>query len=411
RSLSALSGTAAVPALYAAGAELVSRRAGLVAGLLAAVSPLLVWYSQEGRSYALLTLLAALSLLFFARALRGGSGRAPAAWAVVSTLAIATHYYGGFLVGAEALWLLWRSPERRRAAIAVAGVGAAGVALLPLALDQRSNGHFASFVAGSGLSQRVKEVPKKFLVGEQGTPGDYGPLVEKLVPVAVVLVLVALALVVWRADRAERRGAAVAASLAAVAVGVPLAVSLAGADVFAAYLLIAAWVPAALVVAAGLAAQRAGALGPGAAALLAALMCAVSAYVAADPTLQRPDVRAAARALPAAGGPRAVVVSPAGALHPLRLYARRLRALPATGVRVAEIDTIGMRSRDESFRDRFGVAAARLRAPVGFRVAARVVGDRFTLVRLVARSPRFVTPRQLGELKLGRSDVAAAVEP
>src|SRR5882762_614115 len=44
-SLSALFGTLAVPALYAACAELVSRRAAILTGLLAAVSPLLVWYS------------------------------------------------------------------------------------------------------------------------------------------------------------------------------------------------------------------------------------------------------------------------------------------------------------------------------------------------------------------------------
>ena len=101
RSLSALCGTAAVPALYAAGKVLISRRAGLVAALLAAVSPLLVWYSQEGRAYALLTLLAALSLVLFARALSGGGSGSLAGWAVVSALVMATHYYGGFLVGAS----------------------------------------------------------------------------------------------------------------------------------------------------------------------------------------------------------------------------------------------------------------------------------------------------------------------
>src|SRR3954452_10350433 len=71
RSLSALAGTATIPVLYAATCELVTRRAALVAAALAACSPLLVWYSQESRAYALLGLATALTLWFFARALEG----------------------------------------------------------------------------------------------------------------------------------------------------------------------------------------------------------------------------------------------------------------------------------------------------------------------------------------------------
>ena len=54
RSLSAVFGTLAVPVSYAAGAALCSRRVGVVAAALVAVSPFLVWYSQEARSYSLL---------------------------------------------------------------------------------------------------------------------------------------------------------------------------------------------------------------------------------------------------------------------------------------------------------------------------------------------------------------------
>ena len=46
---------AQIPALYVAATELVSRRAGLITAALTAGSPLLIHYSQEGRSYALLT--------------------------------------------------------------------------------------------------------------------------------------------------------------------------------------------------------------------------------------------------------------------------------------------------------------------------------------------------------------------
>ena len=49
-----LVGTATVPVMFAAGKELVSRRAGLIAAALTATSPLMIWYSQEARAYALL---------------------------------------------------------------------------------------------------------------------------------------------------------------------------------------------------------------------------------------------------------------------------------------------------------------------------------------------------------------------
>ena len=59
RSLSALAGVATVPVAYLIGAELRGRRAGLMAAALVAVNPMLLWYSQEARAYALLVLLCA----------------------------------------------------------------------------------------------------------------------------------------------------------------------------------------------------------------------------------------------------------------------------------------------------------------------------------------------------------------
>jgi mannosyltransferase len=62
RSMSALVGTLTVPAAYLAARTLASSRAGLVTATLVAVSPYLIWYSQEARSYALLLLLSVCSL-------------------------------------------------------------------------------------------------------------------------------------------------------------------------------------------------------------------------------------------------------------------------------------------------------------------------------------------------------------
>ena len=77
RSLTAVFGAATVPVGYLVGRQLTGRRAGLVLAALIAVNPMLIWYSQEARSYALLVFFGALSLLFFVRALEPGAGPRP----------------------------------------------------------------------------------------------------------------------------------------------------------------------------------------------------------------------------------------------------------------------------------------------------------------------------------------------
>src|SRR5204862_17850 len=79
------------------------------------------------------------------------SARRFALWALAAAAALATHYFAGFLIGAEAVWMLWRTPARRRAAAAIAAVALVAGALLPLALHQRSTGAAAFISAGSLL--------------------------------------------------------------------------------------------------------------------------------------------------------------------------------------------------------------------------------------------------------------------
>jgi 4-amino-4-deoxy-L-arabinose transferase-like glycosyltransferase len=409
RSLSALLGTLTIPVAYAAAARLVSHRAGLAAAALTAVSPLLVWYSQEARSYALLVLLAALSLLFLARALEEERHGPLVWWAVVSALALATHYYAAFLVVPEAVWLVAASRRRVPAVIAASAVVAVGLALLPLALDQRDTGNFTSFIEDISLSQRLKEVPKKFLGGEQGTPGDYGALVEALIPLAALLAAGALVLLVTRGNPQERRGALLAGGLAAVAVGVPVAMALAGFDYFAAYLLIAAWVPAAVAVAAGFGAERAGRLGVTGAAALTLVFAAASVAGVVEEDLQRPDYEAAAKALGEPDAPRALVATPDNSPAPLRAYGRDLQALPGGGAPVSEIVLLGMASEDESTRRRPGADARRPPAP-GFRLVELREADRFTLARFGSPRPVRVTREQLAASALGEGDPAITVE-
>jgi Predicted membrane protein len=108
RSLSALFGAATVPVGYLIGRQLATRRVGLILAALLAFNPMLIWYSQEARSYALLVFFAALSLYFFVKVLDTRRGRDLAFWAVASALALCSHYFAFFAVGIEAAWLLVR---------------------------------------------------------------------------------------------------------------------------------------------------------------------------------------------------------------------------------------------------------------------------------------------------------------
>src|SRR4051794_41415640 len=102
RSLSAVFGILTVPVAWRAAREWFdSARAGLIAAALVAFNPFFVWYSQEARSYSLLVLMAALSLLFLGRALRNPSPRALALWAIAAALALLTHYFAAFLLVPE----------------------------------------------------------------------------------------------------------------------------------------------------------------------------------------------------------------------------------------------------------------------------------------------------------------------
>ncbi len=126
RSLSALFGTLTVPVAWMIGLHLGSRRTAAIAAALVAANPILVWYSQDARPYALLVLLSALSFLFFLRSRSDPTTGNYAGWAVASGLALATHYFAAFLIAAEAAVLLARGSRRRRPCRGRSSAAAAG---------------------------------------------------------------------------------------------------------------------------------------------------------------------------------------------------------------------------------------------------------------------------------------------
>jgi mannosyltransferase len=385
RALSALFGTLAVPVAWRAARELFSPRAGLLAAALVAFNPFFVWYSQEARSYSLLVLMAALSVVFLVRALRERTRRAYGLWALTAALGLLTHYFAAFLLLPEAAWLLWAARERA-ALTAVGAVAVVGAALAPLALHQRAQGH-TSFIADLSLRSRITALPKTLVTGELGTPTPLiGPLAGLIAVAAIVYAL---------RERPARMLMAVAATTAAL----PLVLALSGADYLLPRNLIALYVPVVVVVAAGL--SGAGPMGVAGAVVICAVALTVNLEVASEAKLQRDDWRGAAWALGPVTVTRAIVVTPDFAERPLRLYGGSMPPLPPAGADVREVDVVG-NARPVRF--------PAPRPPPGFQVASRKTTPSYELIRYSASTPVHVTPAALEATRLGTKPAAILLQ-
>ncbi len=374
RTLSALAGTLTIPVVWACGREVSDRVAGWAAALTA-VSPAMYYYSQEARTYALLILFCALAFLFFERAAVRRDGRSLAWWGGFSVLALLTHYFAAFLFVGEAA-ILARRLGWRRVLAPVAAVAVAGIALLPLAIDQRNSGK-AKWIEESSLVSRIGETAKQFLVGL------YGPLQIATAVISGVLVLGALWLLLTRARGAERDRARDAAIVAAVGVALPLLLA-AGhlIDVFDGRNVIAAWIPYAVLIAIGIGCAAAGRLGAAIGTVLCAISTAVIVATNLLPGYQRDDWRGVAEALPKRPAYARVLVVERYGGSPLSVYLGPLRAPATPQVKVREIAFAHLRTRHTS-----GAPYApyvQLRAPRGFRLASVDKNEAFAVTRFVA---------------------------
>ncbi len=379
RSISALAGVASVPVAYLIAERLRGRRAGLIAAALVAVNPMLLWYSQEARAYALFALLCALSLLFFVRALGGTRRGDVLAWGAFSALALATHYFALFGVAAEAAWLL-----RRRGRASLPGIGIialSGLLLAPLALQQMSIGH-AQWIGNYPLPHRLWEAAQTFMVGETaeiiGQPEH--PLLAALPLLAVISGLLLLR---FRGDRGERRAGGVVLLIAAATVLLPVALALVspGRDYILARNLLPALIPILIAVAIATSARRAGRLGAVIATALIVYSLGFCVWVDLTPALQRPDWRAVAAQLGRPQAPRAVVTWILG-VAPLRYYLSNGSFEVSTGAGfewlVHEVDFVSNAAS--------GPALGRLLGP-GFKALPSEAVGRLQLSRYVLNGP------------------------
>jgi uncharacterized membrane protein len=384
RPLSALLGVAAVPLIYLCGRELISRRAGLVAALFAAVNPFMIWYSQEAREYMLLVALCAASLLMFIRAWQRPSTRTIAWWGVLSALALLTQYFAGFLIVAEGVLLVYRT-RSRASVLALAGLGAVSAALVPHVLVRLDRP--AQFIVSVPLSQRIQQVPVTFGMNTLYQSG----IVSYGLWGAAALAAIVIVLLVIGSDERELRGAGLAAGLAAAVLLVPLALAVLGHDDYLAKGLMPAWIPLALLIAAASTARRAQVAGVALVVALLAMFVYAQLRIASDPQFQRPNWRGVAAALGKPTATRAIVVY-AGVFGggPLSVYlpgvpwsGPGMAAQSAAPVTVSELDIVGN-------------TAQRLSAlPAATRLLGSQAVDGLKVVRLGLDSPWRLSPAQI----------------
>jgi 4-amino-4-deoxy-L-arabinose transferase-like glycosyltransferase len=378
RSLSALAGTASILVVYLGARALpLPRRAGLIAAVAVAVSPVLIWFSQDARAYALVFLLTALSFLFFARARRSRRRRDLVWWGVFSALALATHYFAGFVVVAEAALLLW-GPNRRAVAVGLLPILAMAALLLPVAIQQRDHAH-ASWIAKQPAGERLERAAAKLVGSDNGEEhgarqGDPIPLG---VPLALALVSVALLLALGGAE--EKRAAGIAALVGGISLALPVLLSLVGSDYVDGRNLLPVFVPLLIVIGAGFGVQRAGLAGLALAG--AFCLCALVFTLEIDrlPRLQREDLRNAAAEVGTLRPGEVVVADRYAAGWPLRYYLDAHSA-PRRLPPLTEIVLVGSKTAAER-------SARRILPPAFHQVESKPVSYDFTLTRYRSSHP------------------------
>jgi mannosyltransferase len=134
RALSLAVGVAALPLLVAFGARFVSRRVGILAGFLLAISPLHILHSQNARGYSLAVLLILLSCFFLLESVRRPSWWSVGGYVTASTLAVYTHFFAGLVLLAQWASLPLLRRENIRWSAWVARIGTVISLLVPLGL-------------------------------------------------------------------------------------------------------------------------------------------------------------------------------------------------------------------------------------------------------------------------------------
>ncbi len=130
-------GVLATPLVYRAGRRLVEKQAAMMTTALIAVSPYLVWYSQDAKMYALVTALTLLALTCQLEALTKGWPRWWVGFVIAASLSLYIHVLSILMILVYVVALLLAWPRwRRRWWWGLASFGLLTLPYLPLAVWQ-----------------------------------------------------------------------------------------------------------------------------------------------------------------------------------------------------------------------------------------------------------------------------------
>lgn len=148
RFIALLCGVLNIPLIWRIAHSFIERRAALLATLLAAISPYLVWYAQDAKMYAVFTMLILLALWCAERALQSGQGVWWGGFVLAASLSLYVHLLAVLMLPLYALMLLiWPFVPhgRRRGLIVLASLTLPYLPLalwqLPLLLQPHPTGH------------------------------------------------------------------------------------------------------------------------------------------------------------------------------------------------------------------------------------------------------------------------------
>jgi 4-amino-4-deoxy-L-arabinose transferase-like glycosyltransferase len=114
RFIPALLGVLTIPLFYVIGKEFLDRNTGIIAAAVCAISPFLIYYSQEARAYSMMLFFVALATIFFLKAMKSGSFTPWALFGVFSALAFWSHFYAIVMIAALILFALIELAPRIR---------------------------------------------------------------------------------------------------------------------------------------------------------------------------------------------------------------------------------------------------------------------------------------------------------
>ena len=223
RMLSVLPSLASIGVMARLGTRLYDARVGLVAAGLASLSLLQIYYAQEGRSYAWFILFGLLSTDALVRWRMRGRSTSAVAYTGWTTALVYTHYFGFFLVAAQAAFMLGValrgrglpddngfSPRAALAgwALATLAIGVLFLPWLPFLLDQIQRVR-EDFWIGSPTLGALLRVPLFFLscIGPwhpRASVGVSGAGVEATAA-SIILAFAGLAVLFWAAGAWQGR--------------------------------------------------------------------------------------------------------------------------------------------------------------------------------------------------------------